>query len=273
MEKTLVARDEEIALAVSIIGTFETSGDPFIGVAGNVDGMGLSCGVLQWNIGSNSLQPLVCLVGREVVLQAMPAHGEELWSACNSPPDEGSAIVRRWQTNATLHPTVAGELRALMGSPEMRGAQLRCIETVAQKADALAEKWAHDCGRTQRTPQEYIWFFDVLTQNGSMRGIWRDDYRALVAAQGGERGAISMICGWLENSSPTWWGHKDCVKNAALWRDAAPARHFELFVLSYLRASIAGQTRARGVVMNRKGTIATKKGYVNGTYFDFSRRI
>ncbi|THD44610.1 MAG: peptidoglycan-binding domain 1 protein [Bradyrhizobium sp.] len=267
----MVARDEEIALAVSITGTFENSGDPFTGLSGDADGMGLSCGVLQWNIGSNSLQPLVRLVGHDVVLQGMPTHGEELWSACNSPPDEGSAIVRGWQTNGALHPIVVGELRALMGSPEMRSAQLRRIEIVAQKADALAEKWAHDCGRTQRTRQEFVWFFDVLTQNGGMRGIWRDQYRVFVAAQG-ERGATDEICDWLENSSSTWWGHKDCVKNAALWRDTDPARHFELFVLSYLRASIASQTRARGVVMNRKGAIANKKGYVNGTYFEFSSR-
>jgi hypothetical protein len=114
-----------------------------------------------------------------------------------------------------LAPHCRGRTQSAHGIAEMRGAQLRSIETVAQKADALAEKWAHDCGGMQRTLQELNWFFDVLTQNGSMRGIWRDDYRALVATQG-ERGAISMICGWLENSPPTWWGHKDCVRNAAL---------------------------------------------------------
>jgi hypothetical protein len=48
-----------IEKALSITGHFEDSDDPFGAVSGNFDGMGISLGVLQWNIGSGSLQPLL----------------------------------------------------------------------------------------------------------------------------------------------------------------------------------------------------------------------
>ena len=57
----MTVTNDEVAVAISVTGTFENSGDPYLGVTGNFDGMGISCGVLQWNIGSNSLQPLVRL--------------------------------------------------------------------------------------------------------------------------------------------------------------------------------------------------------------------
>ena len=48
-----------VKAAVAITPGFEVSGDPYLGVSGDFDRMGISCGALQWNIGSNSLQPMV----------------------------------------------------------------------------------------------------------------------------------------------------------------------------------------------------------------------
>jgi hypothetical protein len=268
----LSANDQEIELIVAVTGAFETSGDPYSAVAGDFDGMGISCGVLQWNLGSNSFQPIAREVGQAVVLRTMPVYGVELWSACNATPDLGCEIVRRWQTKAALSTRAATELKSLMDSPEMRRAQLLRIAAVAQRADDLAAGWARDRGQTQRTTQELIWFFDVLTQNGSMRGVGYKDVQAFVASSG-ESGATRVVCDWLESSPPTWWGREDCLRNAALWRGSLAASQLDLFVLSYLRASIASHQRARGIVMNRKGSIAIKRGYVNKSYFDFSDRF
>src|SRR5947199_28393 len=47
---------------LALTGTFETGAQPpdcFCGVTGDFDGMGISFGVLQWNLGQNSLQPLL----------------------------------------------------------------------------------------------------------------------------------------------------------------------------------------------------------------------
>ncbi len=73
-----------IQIALAITGDFETIGDPFAGVTGDFDGMGISCGVLQWNIGQGSMQPLVKGCGKSAVIAAMPKFGEALWQACNT---------------------------------------------------------------------------------------------------------------------------------------------------------------------------------------------
>lgn len=263
---------QEIDLVVSITGTFENSGDPYVGVTGDFDGMGISCGVLQWNIGSNSLQPLVRLAGQAVVTRTMPTKGADMWTACTAPLARGLAIVRSWQTGNKVDPVIAAELRSLLGSPEMRAIQLRRITAIVQNADSQATAWAQSTGRTERTLQELVWFFDILTQNGSMKGLTHHDVEHFIASSGAE-GAVDVICDWLANAPKTWWGHADCVKNAALWRDAVPADQVDLFVLSYLRSSISGQVLARGVVMNCKGAIAFKLGHVNGTLFDFRTKF
>lgn len=268
----MTATPQEIDLCVSITGTFENSGDPYVGVTGDFDGMGISCGVLQWNIGSNSLQPLVRLAGQGVVTRTMQTKGADMWTACTSPLATGLAIVRRWQTGNKLDTVVAAELRALLGSQEMRAIQLRRITTIAQSADGLAAAWAQSMGRTDRSLQELVWFFDILTQNGSMKGLTHHDVEHFIASSGAA-GAVDVICDWLANAPNGWWGQGDCVKNAALWRNAVPTDQVDLFVLSYLRASISGQVMARGVVMNRKGAIAVKRGHVNGTLYDFTNKF
>jgi Putative peptidoglycan binding domain len=47
---------------LALTGTFETSKyppDSFLGLTGDFDGMGISFGVCQWNIGQGTLQPLL----------------------------------------------------------------------------------------------------------------------------------------------------------------------------------------------------------------------
>jgi hypothetical protein len=77
------APDDWKKSAVAITPGFEVSGDPYQGVSGDFDGMGISCGALQWNIGQGSLQPMVKAVGKQVVTAAMPIYGTQLWTACN----------------------------------------------------------------------------------------------------------------------------------------------------------------------------------------------
>src|SRR3954447_15251710 len=85
-----------IEIALRVTGHFEDSNDPLAGVSGDFDGMGISLGVLQWNIGSGSLQPLVQGIGKAEILEHMPTYGQDLWAACNTSIPNGLAIVRGW---------------------------------------------------------------------------------------------------------------------------------------------------------------------------------
>lgn len=263
--------DVEINAAVAVTGRFENAGDPWRGVTGDFDGMGISCGVLQWNIGSASLQPMVKAVGQAVVLREAPTIGADLWKACNGGVAAGLAIVRTWQTGTRLRAKPARELAALLGSAEMKLQQRSRIRVIAEKADVLALDWARAAGRTTRTLQELIWFFDLVTQNGSLKGLTHVGVRQFIKAATPGR-ADDVVCDWLAAAPKAWWGRQDCLKNADLWRDKVPAADLDLFALSYLRASLSS-AKARGVVMNRKGALAFRKGWVNGQLFDFTDQL
>ena len=268
----MAVSDQEIITAVDVTGRFENPGDPWQGVTGDFDGMGISCGVLQWNIGSASLQPMVKAVGQPVVLRLAPTIGADLWRACNGGVAAGPGLVRGWQAGNTVRVGPRRELAALMGSPEMRAEQMARIRVIAGKADVQALAWAQAAGRPARTLQELIWFFDLLTQNGGLKGVTRANVVQFIQRETPGQ-ADDVVSDWLAAAPSTWWGRGDSVKNAALWRNAVPAAQMELFVLSYLRSSIAGQPKARGVVMNRKGALALRKGWVNTSLFDFTGKF
>lgn len=253
--------------ATRITSGFEVSGDPYLGVTGDFDGMGISCGALQWNIGKGSLQPMVEKVGKNIVRANMPQFGNEMWQACDGTISEGLRIVRGWQTGTKLSTKVRNELRSLMSCPEMRAEQDRMIGIVAQRALRQAAAWSSGRGRPEPSKREFLWFFDLATQNGSLEGIKPADVERFIAKNGAN--ADDVVCDWLDAlQGPS--GHiKDANKNGALWRGHALGEKLELLVLSYLRSGSA-TPKWRHVVLNRKGTIAMGFGWVNGSQHDFS---
>lgn len=253
--------------AVAITPGFEVSGDPYQGVSGDFDGMGISCGALQWNIGKASLQPMVKAAGQSVVLSTMPTFGQQMWNACNGTISQGLQIVRSWQNGDKLKPAARAELRALMGSPAMRAQQDAKMAKVANSAFNMATSWAQ-AGGTAPSKRAFLWFFDLATQNGSLEGLSRADVAHFIA-QNGSAKADDVICDFLAGLTGASGHIKDANKNGALWRNQATGEALELLVLSYLRSGSANP-KWRHVVLNRKGTIAVGRGWVNGTLYSFA---
>jgi hypothetical protein len=249
--------------AVVITPGFETTGDPYQGVSGDFDGMGISCGALQWNIGMNSLQPMVRAVGEAAVKQAMPVHGAEMWKACNTAIVEGLKIVRGWQNGTTLRPVPKAELRTLMGSAAMRAEQDKKIAVKAQRAFDLATQWAKDDGGAKPSKRLFCWFFDIVTQNGSMEGLTPKKVRDFIASSPPGK-ADDVVCNFLANVTGDKGHAADAKRNAALWRDKTDAEKLPILCMSYLRSKTANP-KWQHVVINRKGTIAMGKGWVNGS--------
>jgi hypothetical protein len=260
--------DVELAVLVKITGTFENSGDPYRGVAGDFDGQGISCGVLQWNIGQTSLQPLVKDVGKNVVLNNMPAFGNELWDACHAPLAGALAAVRLWQTGSSLHAVPKRELRDLMGSPEMRARQDVSIRAVGKAAEEMCDQWVADRSATSRTIQELCWFFDIVTQNSSLKGLRFSDVENFKNAAAPGK-ADDLVCDWLAQTTSIFAGQEDCHKNAALWLNQANGLGLDLLIISYLRSQ-KSILRWRGDVLNRKGALALKQGWVHKQLFDLT---
>lgn len=250
--------------ALTIAGGYETSGDPWVAVTGNFDGMGISCGVLQWNIGMGTLQPLVKSAGRDLVAQYMPQYGNVFWNACNSTIPRGLQIVRGWQNKNQVRSVVQAELRAFLACSTMRQQQIDRARNLGDRAMELAVRWARDVRNGTPTLREYCWFFDLLVMNGGMKGIWLEDADAFIDLNAGD--AAGIICDWLARLNSSYYGWNDCRKNAGLWRGSVA--DLRLFVLGYLRAQ-KSRVEFRGIVVNRRCTVAMTYGYVNGDKEDY----
>lgn len=257
------------AAAVAITPGFEVSGDPYQGVSGDFDGMGLSCGALQWNIGKASLQPMVRAIGKPAVLAAMPTFGEQMWTACNGTIAAGLAIVRGWQTGARLRATPLAELRTLMDSPAMRAQQDGRIDQVAATALARATAWAATSPRGPVSKRLFCWFFDLTTQNGGLAGMTWQAVADLQQENAPDH-ADDVVCDYLAGLKGTSGHVRDAHRNAALWRNPSSAERLDLLVMSYLRSG-SSLPQWRPVVLNRKGAVGMGRGWVNGTLYDFSR--
>lgn len=251
-------QNDWIQSALTVTGHFEDSQDPLGGVSGDFDGMGISLGVLQWNIGSGSLQPLIKGMGRAAVVASMPLHGAELWNACNTTIPDGLSIVRGWQSGGHLPAAIVGELKALLHSPAGINQQIAAATDVAQRAFNRGGQWL---GR-EPTKAEFCWFFDVFTQNGGMKDVTLQLVQNFIATAGTDA-ADDSVCDWLAARTTADNGFRDSRKNAVLWRNNVSAERLTLFVASYLRAQ-RSLLQWRADTLNRKGTIALGFGWVHG---------
>jgi hypothetical protein len=258
---SVIAKDW-IDAAVAITPGFEATGDPYEAVSGDFDGMGISCGALQWNIGQRSLQPMVVAVGQTRVSALMPTYGPALWTACKGSTTAALATVRSWQKGKKLNAVAAKELRALMGSPEMRAEQSTRINAVAKTAFAMAEGWRGSTPGSKPSKRLFCWFFDLVTQNGGLEGLTPAAVEGFIKGNTPDK-VDDLICDFLATRKGTSGHVKDAHANAVLWRNPDGAEKLELLCMSYLRSKTANPLW-RHVVVNRKGTIAMGAGHVNG---------
>ena len=250
-----------IRTALRITGHFEDSADPLGGVSGDFDGMGISLGVLQWNIGSGSLQPLVKKVGQQSVVTLMQNCGPDMWTACNSTISKGLSIVRGWQNGQKLKPNPRAELKSFTHGDAFVAQQIAAANHVAQTAFSTVVAWNTEAGLGDPTVQDFCWFFDVITQNGGMKNVRATDVKNFIQASGANK-ADDVICDWLAARTQDDAGYKDSRKNAQLWRNSVPDDRLLLFAASYLRSQ-KSNLAWRADTLNRKATIALGTGWVH----------
>jgi len=88
---------------LALTGSFETGAaipDCFAGLSGDFDGQGISFGVLQWNFGQGSLQPLlkrVCADHNELVRSIFHDRFDRLLAVLNATKSEQMAFARSIQ--------------------------------------------------------------------------------------------------------------------------------------------------------------------------------
>ena len=183
--------DDLARRCLALTGAFETgSGFPdcFCGISGDFDGQGISFGVLQWNLGQRSLQPLLSeLIEKhpEVAKQTFGPYLEALEQVLQADQDEQMAFARSVQhpVKRTVFEPWRGLAKALGRTPEFQAIQAR---HAADKFE-LARRMCGEYGLWSE--RAIALMFDIVVQNGSITGIVRAQIHADTKTLRGDLGA------------------------------------------------------------------------------------
>jgi hypothetical protein len=154
-----------------LTGSFETGeGIPqcFAGLSGDFDGQGLSLGVLQWNFGQGSLQPLLNEMithHSEIVQSIFQSKYDPLLEALNSDKTQLMAFVRSIQhpVKHYLFEPWKGMFKALGITDEFRNIQVKYAQTVFYLALELCSNYE------LRSERAVTLMFDIKVQNGGIK--------------------------------------------------------------------------------------------------------
>jgi hypothetical protein len=165
---------------LALTGAFETGTgvpDCFCGLSGDFDGQGVSFGVLQWNFGQGSLQPLLRELAEQHPQVAQAIFGNHfgpLQEAIAASQEELMSFARSVQhpvTHAIFEPW-RGYAKALGRTPEFQQIQVKHADGKFRQALAMCRDYGLWSERAAAL------MFDIVTQNGSIAKITAAQIRA-----------------------------------------------------------------------------------------------
>lgn len=227
--------------ALEITGRFEGRG--FDQITGNFDGMGMSVGVLQWCYGQGSLQ-------REILQPYMTLYGDiDDHFAFPHPGIEATAYMTNSLAirycydhilmGTRVRPEWVAAWRRFLTHPTTIEIQLKAAEKVAVRAEELCNRWG------LKSERAFCFFFDIVTQNGSMKSVQPMAPSRTRCFQ---------------------YSRRASGENAMLWAPIIETATDEMLVLyqaAWERAVLCRQAYIQDVFA-RKGTIALGRGHVHG---------
>jgi hypothetical protein len=195
---------------LSLTGTFETGQAPpecFAGLSGDFDGQGISLGVLQWNFGQGSLQPLLAqaIADHPAVMETLfQSHLDVLRAALAEDQPELMRFVRSIQDpiRHLVREPWRGMFKSLCRTPEFQAIQARHADAIFAAARALAAQYG------LRSPRGTALMFDIKVQNGSISALVKAQIMADIAALrgGGDEVARMVIIAnrRADAANPRW---------------------------------------------------------------------
>jgi hypothetical protein len=158
---------------LALTGSFETGKYPpdcFWGLTGDFDGMGLSFGALQWNVGQGTLQPVFKQMysqHADLLRNIFHEYFDTLAHLAGELVAEQLAFTRSIQTRGVLHEPWQGMLIAL-------GRTLECQQIQTEQASALFNQALQMCADYGLVSERAVaLMFDILTQGGSIGSVVR----------------------------------------------------------------------------------------------------
>jgi hypothetical protein len=158
---------------LALTGSFETGTclpECFAGLSGDFDGQGMSFGVLQWNFGQDSLQPLLSQVIAKhgaVAKSIFQANYDVLVKVLNAGKDEQMTFVRSIQhpVKHYLYEPWRGMFKALGRTEEFQAIELQHAKKAYQAALRLCSEYGLWSERAVAL------MFDIKVQNGSINEV------------------------------------------------------------------------------------------------------
>ena len=183
--KPKIVKEPLIYRCLALTGTFETGKgipDCFAGISGDFDGQGISFGVLQWNFGQDSLQPLLKEMiekHRDIIEGIFNEYFPVLETALNSDKEELMEFARSIQhpVRHFIYEPWRGMFKSLGRTKEFQDIETKYAQNLYNRAVKLVEDYKLWSERAVAL------MFDIKTQNGSIRPITREqifaDYQNL----------------------------------------------------------------------------------------------
>jgi hypothetical protein len=258
--------------ALVISQTFEGN-DPWANITGNFDGAGLTCGALGWTIKWGNQQRLVKEYvtnnGHAKAKLLMPTVWTEYYRIISIPSDtQAISEANHWSNNtAKVIEPVKAELRAFWKCPEMVAMQ---IKYAGIDMGHFAMKQSLATQAFFKAPEnKFAWFayyFDMAVLNGTGHVIILAD-------------ADKLSANTLFNSMKDEHGYleKDLQANIKYWSQRVGLKdvtteQLVLLKAAYLRSALS-RPEFQPVTLCRRGTLAMHKGFVNGTFHDFTKEL
>jgi hypothetical protein len=181
---------------LALTGSFETGKyhpDCFCSVSGDFDGMGISFGVLQWNVGQGSLQPIFKEMFEKYVdvSQAIfHEHFDDVKALGSEVVAEQLAFCRSIQVKGQVRDPWLGMLVTLGRTPE-------CQSVQAGQASGVYSRALDYCQEFHLTSERAVaLLFDIVTQNGSIgaeaKALMEADFAKLPPNDPG--GEVARLC-------------------------------------------------------------------------------
>jgi len=158
---------------MALTGTFETGKDfpeCFAGISGDFDGQGLSFGVLQWNFGQGSLQPLLKEMlnhHRQIMEDIFNEYLPVLETVLNLDKESQLEFIRSIQhpVKHFIYEPWRGMFKTLGRTEEFQEIQIKHAQNLFKKALEMVSEfnlWSERAAALM---------FDIKVQNGSIREI------------------------------------------------------------------------------------------------------
>jgi len=263
------------------------TGGCWAGAAGNFDGQIVSAGVLQWNYGQGTLQPLMArfraaFASRPAfeaeLARLMPQHGKTVFSeGCLGPQitaDCRDALLALQTPDHKLQPSLKQELDALFESDQMIQLQVdRFVALVGSVRDDLKRLFPN------RAPsiRAIKWAIDTKVQQGAFpsdQDVAGVRARWVRMGEAERRNALLALVMWYEGlcrSADQGGTRLDCEWNAARWRERinrnrVSDEHADLLHLTFLRSRTAQGMSGhwQALTFQRRARIALGVGSVGG---------